>query len=655
MTLAPGALVSDRLRLERLLGEGGMGCVWIAQHLTLGTRVAVKFVSAELAASHPEIAARFSREAAAAAKITSPHVVRTLDFGATPQGTPYLVMELLEGESLAERLEREQRVPPAEAATIVSHVANALSEAHRLGVVHRDIKPGNIFLTRAGRAVFAKVLDFGIARDVAATTGAATQTGALLGTPQYMSPEQLMSAKGVDSRADLWALAVTAYEMLVGTPPFVGETMPKLIVSIHAGEFAPPSSGDRAPFVVDTAALDAFFARAFARDPARRFGDALDLAEAFAGVCASGPSGATAPGGLRTVAGVPLEVTSAPSGVGPAHADTAIAPARTQPSTGATLNGRVPWLLAAAGCIALISAGVFWVATRSPASKEGSSTTEAPALDRASSAAAPAGPETGAPSVATPTTTASLSASGGAQATAKSLDLTVEAGTSPATGIWMSSFGAKGRATTSESLQAAFAACRGDGRFLCSESQWARACEADSRVGTTRAWVASVEAGHGVTRGGAAGCAERAPARAGEGPFAVACCDRAIGTRGRGGEAFLTVTSKKLLAYEAAMNAGRVEEVAAHYSDTVSFLGAVRGRDEQKRLGASYFRSNPDQATVYDVCDLSVDAAADEWRASCQTLLYRGGRAWGLEQTLVFAGLSGKLLRVGEAKVGEVK
>jgi serine/threonine protein kinase len=223
VTLAPGALVSDRLRLERLLGEGGMGCVWIAQHLTLGTRVAVKFVSAELAASHPEIAARFSREAAAAAKITSPHVVRTLDFGATPQGTPYLVMELLEGESLAERLEREQRVPPAEAATIVSHVANALSEAHRLGVVHRDIKPGNIFLTRAGRAVFAKVLDFGIARDVAATTGAATQTGALLGTPQYMSPEQLMSAKGVDSRADLWALAVTAYEMLVGTPPFVGE------------------------------------------------------------------------------------------------------------------------------------------------------------------------------------------------------------------------------------------------------------------------------------------------------------------------------------------------------------------------------------------------------------------------------------------------
>jgi serine/threonine protein kinase len=315
MSLGPGTMVTERIRLDRLLGEGGMGSVWIAEHLTLGTRVAVKFISAELAMQHPELKERFLREAGASAKIASPHVARTFDFGSMSDGTPFLVMELLEGESLSERLHREGALPPMDAAAVISQVAKALSEAHRVGVIHRDIKPGNIFLTRAGRDLFAKVLDFGIAKDVEMVTSSSTKTGLMLGTPQYMSPEQLMSAKGVDRHADLWALSVTAYESLVGSPPFVGETVPHLIVSIHGSKFMSPSSLRRAPVVADSAALDAFFARAFASDKDRRFASALELADAFTVACATEVS-APSVAAQRTQYGAPLDSESAPRNAG---------------------------------------------------------------------------------------------------------------------------------------------------------------------------------------------------------------------------------------------------------------------------------------------------------------------------------------------------
>ncbi len=179
-----------------------MGAVWEAEHLALHATVAVKFVLAELGESD-EAHARFGREATAAARIKSPHVVSVLDHGLTAKdGIPFIVMELLEGEDLETRLDREPRLPLELVAHIVQQAAKALTRAHDLGIVHRDIKPSNVFLTEVGGDTFVKLLDFGIARLSLADVGRArvTQTGAMLGTPVFMSPEQMTHAKDVGPR-----------------------------------------------------------------------------------------------------------------------------------------------------------------------------------------------------------------------------------------------------------------------------------------------------------------------------------------------------------------------------------------------------------------------------------------------------------------------
>jgi serine/threonine-protein kinase len=279
MPLAPGTFVTPQLRLVRMFGEGGMGCVWVAEHLTLRTHVAVKFVSAALARDGATVA-RFSREAAAVAQMRNPHVVQVFDHGVTTDGTPYIVMELLDGEDLASRVARRGRLGLDETARIVSQTSKALSKAHSLGLVHRDIKPDNIFLTDLEGEDFVKVLDFGIAKPVSGNelaAGSLTSTGALVGTPFYMSPEQAVSAKHVDMRSDLWSLAVVAYHCVTGRVPFEGETVVGLFLAIDKGVFTPPTK--IAPEM--PASMDAWFARALARDVNARFATAKELAETF--------------------------------------------------------------------------------------------------------------------------------------------------------------------------------------------------------------------------------------------------------------------------------------------------------------------------------------------------------------------------------------
>src|SRR5262249_30549614 len=202
--------VGANLRLVKLLGEGGMGSVWIADHTTLKTQVAVKFMAQALASS-AEAVERFAREASAAARIKSPHVVQVLDHGFTSERIPYIAMELLEGEDLGVRLERLGRIGLSETTTIIAQACKALSRAHSLGIVHRDIKPENIFLTEIDGELVVKILDFGIAKQTQATGLGMTTTGTMVGTPYYMSPEQVVSAKAVDSRSDLWSIGVVAY------------------------------------------------------------------------------------------------------------------------------------------------------------------------------------------------------------------------------------------------------------------------------------------------------------------------------------------------------------------------------------------------------------------------------------------------------------
>jgi serine/threonine-protein kinase len=312
-------MVAASVRLNRLLGQGGAGTVWIADHLTLHTQVAVKILFPDLVRRDPTLLERFNREANVAARLKSPHVVRIFDFGIVEQ-TPFIVMELLEGESLAARLERTGPLPTGDACLVVLQAARALREAHSAGIIHRDIKPDNLFLVGgAGERdrldeLFVKVLDFGMAKAADGQTDL-THTDTTFGTPRYMSPEQFMSARNVDAQADLWALAAVAYKALTGAVPFDGETLAAVAMAACRGKFTAPTElrHDLPP------ALDAWFNRAFDLDVTRRFGSATELASTFLTAAGRGPGEA-----------IPVEVASVrdPEPVSPAEANTlrAIAP-----------------------------------------------------------------------------------------------------------------------------------------------------------------------------------------------------------------------------------------------------------------------------------------------------------------------------------------
>jgi serine/threonine-protein kinase len=280
MNLAEGVHVTENVRLTRPLGEGGMARLWVAEHLALRTEVAVKFIAPELVAQSPELVTRFNREATAVASIKSPHVVQILDHGMAEDGTPYIVMELLDGEDLGHRLDRTGSVPLADAVTIVAQVAKALGKAHAAGVIHRDIKPDNIFLVRNDdeEELFVKVLDFGVAKQTAVSSySVVTATGTMVGTPAYMSPEQILSGKHVDLKTDLWSLGVVAYHMLTGDIPFHGETLGALCVAISKGVYKSPSQQNPAL----PAAIDAWVTRALAPHPDDRFGSVKEMADAL--------------------------------------------------------------------------------------------------------------------------------------------------------------------------------------------------------------------------------------------------------------------------------------------------------------------------------------------------------------------------------------
>jgi serine/threonine-protein kinase len=248
--------------------------VWVADHLTLGTEVAVKFILEDIGAHHPSAVSRFQLEASAAARIKSPHVVQMLDHGFMADGVPFIIMELLEGEQLSARLDRLGWLSLRECSDIVTQLARALSGAHQLGIVHRDIKPDNIFLCDSDDVLFCKLLDFGVAKQTMGEKPAATMPGTLIGTADYMSREQVLSSRNVDTRADLWSLAVVTYEMLIGDLPFAGDTVGAVCVAICNGEYVAPGLQRRE---LGTE-IDDWFAKAFHHDPSQRFQTARELA-----------------------------------------------------------------------------------------------------------------------------------------------------------------------------------------------------------------------------------------------------------------------------------------------------------------------------------------------------------------------------------------
>ena len=304
MSIEAGHLVAGKYELVEPLGRGAMGQVWLARHRTLRENVAIKIITDIPAPRDVEnaatVSARFRLEARVAAQLSrkTRHIVRVTDHG-EEDGIAYLVMELLEGETLGAFIERRGCLTPAETAEVVTQVARALAEAHSAGVIHRDLKPANVFVTHdEDGALLLKLLDFGIARTARRfRVGAAfaTADGLVFGTPGYMSPEQANPTRRPDPGCDLWALATVAYEALTGDLPLGGASTEEMLGNLCAGKIIPLRT--RKPDLPD--ALGAFFAKAFAREPRDRFPTARALAEAFACAVRGERLNAGAPAGRR--------------------------------------------------------------------------------------------------------------------------------------------------------------------------------------------------------------------------------------------------------------------------------------------------------------------------------------------------------------------
>jgi|GEM_PF-1401495 len=274
-----GTILGGEFRLGAFLAEGSVGAVYAAERVVDGQRVAMKLLKPDYI-DEDDVVIRFLEEARTVEHLRHPNIVEIYGHGRADDGTPFLVMELLDGVPLSAYTRSGARIPLGQAVPLLQGVLAGLAAAHAHGIVHRDLKPGNVFLARDGRGVYAvKILDFGIAKvmDAAGGPGGATRTGVLLGTPAYMSPEQVATPKLVDERADLWAAGVIFYRMLAGRPAFTGSNEFERLQSVLLS--TPPPLGTIDPSLE---ILDAFMERALAKDKNARFSSAAEMARALA-------------------------------------------------------------------------------------------------------------------------------------------------------------------------------------------------------------------------------------------------------------------------------------------------------------------------------------------------------------------------------------
>jgi eukaryotic-like serine/threonine-protein kinase len=276
-----GQLIAGRYRLSQTLSEGSMGAVWLARDLVLDLPVAVKLLylgTSNSSSDRSYLKDRLMREARVTVAVRHPATVRVLDYGVTLSAGPYLVMEQLEGQSLGRRIRRAGRVVPERAVQVLLPIADALSAVHARGIVHRDVKPDNVFLSRDNHGrIQPKIIDFGLAKLASSLPSAALTGAGVLGTPEYMPPEQVIESSTVDQRADIWGFSVVLYEMLSGTVPFPGRSCPEILRAILEREVPPLT----ASMGLD-ASLWAIVERGLRKDPCERHDAMPEMGAALA-------------------------------------------------------------------------------------------------------------------------------------------------------------------------------------------------------------------------------------------------------------------------------------------------------------------------------------------------------------------------------------
>jgi hypothetical protein len=388
-----GDVLAGKYRVDKVLGVGGMGVVVAAHHIQLDDRVAIKFLLPETLGNGDAVM-RFAREARAAVKIKSEHVARVTDVGTMENGAPYMVMEYLEGADLSAWISERGQLPVELAVDLVLQACEAIAEAHALGIVHRDLKPANLFVARLpGGMQSVKVLDFGISKltgfSASGGESSQTKTSALLGSPLYMSPEQMRSSKDVDARGDIWAIGVILYELLTASAPLIADSMPELIFKIV--DSAPVPLSQLRPDV-PPGLQDVIF-RCIEKDRARRFQTVGDLAGALAPF---------APRKSRTsidrivqvmqAAGMSANAPALPSQPPPAQVSEARVGGATTAAFGKTApgSGRAMPTVFVVGALVVLAAGVaaFTLRRGHPADQSGL-TTAAPAPESAVTVNAP--------------------------------------------------------------------------------------------------------------------------------------------------------------------------------------------------------------------------------------------------------------------------
>lgn len=406
---APGRVLSGRLRIERSIGMGSMGMVFEARHLELDTRVAVKAILPEMQAV-PGMLALFAREAKAAAGIRSEHVAQVLDVGTDDALGPYIVMEYLEGQDLRALLDREGRIPAARAIDYILQACVALAVAHARGVIHRDIKPGNLFLTRQGELEIIKLLDFGVSK--AALTGrlfggelSEEEAVDLMGTPLYMSPEQVRAPERVDQRTDVWALGAVLYELVTGHSVFPGsDDLPTLLRGIC--DAAPPPLSEHG---ADLLPLQGVIDQCLDKNPARRFQNVSELAYALFPMAAARsqvhahraasilatPNSFVTPAPVAPLLGTPPELFAsrppgAAAGARAPRSRTPLPPRDERPCLRRPAIGKSRWV---PHCVLLATLLLAWPGADEPVAQLGSETLRASGLSEASPSP-PAAPAT---------------------------------------------------------------------------------------------------------------------------------------------------------------------------------------------------------------------------------------------------------------------